>query len=305
MKKLLLAFSLIIFIGPCFGQNQHNLLRKAYKKADTTQLVLFFQNWQKAIPPLSEREYSDLSDLHKETYLAFSAFYRPDSVELTGGSEFGSNIYEGARFLLVQNSINIYSTNAIRNPEVEREAFVIQLINESVKEDSTRESLLRKDEHGKLYEHVLDMFAPGSFSSLSMLGIEREKMGSIDDFRPNIETPGKQALYLTKEYSKLLHAFLENKHSRLGKGGIMKPARAKKKSFKRQVFLDNYIKIWQGHWGGYWQLNSYPFAESVTFDQNRKTAIIDFRMIYEGGEAILKKENGRWKVVGAYQTWIE
>jgi hypothetical protein len=302
MRNLLLTGLLMTFLVIGFGQNEVKLLRKAYRKSDTTQLLQFFQNWQQAIPALSESEWSDLSDLHKEAYLAFSAFYRPDSIGLTGGSEFGNDIYKDAQFLLVQNSLDIYLTDIIHNPEEEREAYVIQLINERIKEDSTREALLKRDEQGKLYEYVLDMFALGNFMSRDG---RREKVSSITNFRPGIKALHQQALYLNEEYSNILYAFLGNKYSRLGKGGMVKPARAKKKSLKRQAFLENHIRIWQGHWGGYWQLPSYPVAESITFDQNRTTARVDFRMIYEGGEAILKKENGHWEIVTAYLTWIE
>ena len=34
-------------------------------------------------------------------------------------------------------------------------------------------------------------------------------------------------------------------------------------------------------------------------------AIVKFTMVYEGGEAILKKINGKWKLLSAKRTWIE
>ena len=70
----------------------------------------------------------------------------------------------------------------------------------------------------------------------------------------------------------------------------MNPARSKGESEKRKMFLENYIKIFHGHWGGYWQLHSYPEAESITFDKNMEYARVDFRLVYEGGFAILKNE---------------
>ena len=85
----------------------------------------------------------------------------------------------------------------------------------------------------------------------------------------------------------------------------MNIARSTGKSENRKKFLENYIKIWYGHWGGYWQLYSYPTASSIIFDKDMKYARIYFRMVYEGGEAILKNENNKWILISAKRTWIE
>lgn len=122
---------------------------------------------------------------------------------------------------------------------------------------------------------------------------------------PAVESTDKKPLYLNSKYNEILNAFLGNKHLPLGAGGIMNPARSKGQSAKRKMFLEKFIKIWYGHWGGYWQLISYPEANSITFDKEMKYARIDFRMVYEGGEAILKRENGIWKLISAKRTWIE
>ena len=34
-------------------------------------------------------------------------------------------------------------------------------------------------------------------------------------------------------------------------------------------------------------------------------AVVLFQYVYEGGEAILEKQNGEWKVVDFRFTWIE
>ncbi len=85
----------------------------------------------------------------------------------------------------------------------------------------------------------------------------------------------------------------------------MNPARSSGESEKRKAFLENDIKIWYGHWGSYWQLDSYPVVYSITFDKRMLYARVDFRMVYEGGEAVLKKKNGQWVLVTSKRTWIE
>jgi hypothetical protein len=125
------------------------------------------------------------------------------------------------------------------------------------------------------------------------------------DFRPQVKVPGKQAIYLTAARAETLRAFLGDKHLPLGAGGIMHPARSRGESEKRKTFLGKAIKIWYGHWGGYWQLDSYPVASSITFDKSMGYARVSFRMVYEGGEAILKKTGGQWVLLSSKRTWIE
>ncbi|HEX4849751.1 MAG TPA: hypothetical protein VFV08_03045, partial [Puia sp.] len=124
-------------------------------------------------------------------------------------------------------------------------------------------------------------------------------------FRPRIFFPDAKCVFLTDQYDSLLNKFLGNKYVKLGTGNIMSPARSKGESEKRMKFLSNFVKIWYGHWGGYWQLHSYPFAERILIDKKFEIALIDYRMIYEGGYALLQKSDGEWKFIKARRTWIE
>ena len=65
------------------------------------------------------------------------------------------------------------------------------------------------------------------------------------------------------------------------------------------------MKIFHGHWGGYWQFLSYPQVYSITFDNDMKFARVDFRLVYQGGEAFLKNEEGVWTLMSSKLTWIE
>lgn len=128
---------------------------------------------------------------------------------------------------------------------------------------------------------------------------------SIVDFRPSVKVPGKYCIYLTPKRAEVLKAFLGDKHLPIGAGGIMNPARSSGESEKRKNFLENNIKIWYGHWGGYWQLDSYPVVYSIVFSKNMLQARVSFQIVYEGGEALLKKLDGKWQLVSSRRTWIE
>lgn len=130
-------------------------------------------------------------------------------------------------------------------------------------------------------------------------------LDSITDFRPALAFDSPKMVVLTPSYDSLLNHFLGDEHRPLGSGSIMSPASAKAESKKRQTFLDKTIRIWYGHWGGYWQLNSYPYASTIVFDRQFRFAVVNFRMVYEGGYAYFKKENGQWVLIEAKRTWIE
>jgi len=57
------------------------------------------------------------------------------------------------------------------------------------------------------------------------------------------------SLYLTDKYRKMLDSFLGNIQSPFAEGGIMNTSQPKGESASRHRFLQNYIKIFLGHWG--------------------------------------------------------
>lgn len=285
------------------GQSQtaSQLLKKAYKKQSTELLKQFFQNWNQEVQPISEIELSKLNDTIQQAYSIFTGFYKPQSIDSLGGSEWGNYIYRDVDYLIVQNFIEIYFTDKIYYSEKEIDDYIVENINKNIKEDSTRQKMLKRID-GKLHIYVLENFGPNQSIFYTNTDILTD---SIMNFRPTIECNGKHPLYLNSYYNDILNAFLGNKHFSLGIGGIMNPARSKGQSEMRKKFLENNIKIWYGHWGGYWQFYSYPKAFSITFDKEMKYARVCYRMVYEGGEAILKKDNEKWKLISAKRTWIE
>jgi hypothetical protein len=131
------------------------------------------------------------------------------------------------------------------------------------------------------------------------------KYDTIEHFRPQVSFKFPKTVTLTENYDLLLNGFLGDDHSKLGAGNIMSPAASKGESKVRKEFLEKCIKIWYGHWGGYWQLLSYPSATSVIFDKAFKTAVINYRLVYEGGYAYLRRVDGVWTLIEAQRTWIE
>jgi hypothetical protein len=306
MKNLLIAL-LLSFSGLGYAQKAKNelkgapLLQHAYKTNSLTELNQFFADWHKNNKPLSDAEIAKLSEIEKQAYGVFTAFYRPLEIDSLGGSEFGSNIYNNVRYLIIQSHVKIYSTAKILDMGAERDSIAVQAVNKSTLPDSVKTKYLKRV-NGKLSREVLADFGNG----FNLDEYRKDTLiENIVNFRPQIKCGDKLPVYLTSRYDTILNAFLGNTHLALGAGGIMNPARSKGESLKREKFLNQMVKIWYGHWGGYWQLYSYPEVYSIIFNKQMNRAEVNFRFIYEGGKAVLESKNGQWKLLSSMRTWIE
>jgi hypothetical protein len=299
-KALTIVLLFVVNLG--YAQTAEQLLEKAYKERSKEKLTNFFLQWNKEIPPIDLADLKQLNSYQREAYNAFIAFYKPHKLDSLGKSEWGNDIYKQANVLLVQNQIKIL-TQKVFYSDAEIDSIITRSVNRNEKQDSTRQRILRRVD-GKLNQEIRNEYGFKNSFSFQNPDIETT-VDSIMDFRPNIKVPGKLCVYLTTEHDKTLKAFLGDKHLPLGSGGIMNPARSKGASEKRKKFLENHIKIWYGHWGGYWQLKSYPVASSIIFDKDMQYARVNFRLVYEGGQAILKKIDGKWTLISSKITWIE
>ncbi|PWT71247.1 MAG: hypothetical protein C5B59_18575 [Bacteroidetes bacterium] len=247
------------------GQSD-SLLFNSYNSKSLETLQLFFENWASETRAVSNAEFLELNDTEKNIYEIFQAFYDPKDIPRDGGSAFGNEIYKNAKYLILQDKIEYTLVDSIAN--------------------------LFQDDKAILNNAVLNNRTKGNCDSLV-------------HFRPRLSFTEAKCVFLTGQYDSLLNKFLGNKYSNLGTGSIMSPARAKGESEKRMKFLSKFVKIWYGHWGGYWQLYSYPYATRILIDRDLQNALIDYRMIYEGGYAFMHKTNGKWELVKAKRTWIE
>lgn len=135
--------------------------------------------------------------------------------------------------------------------------------------------------------------------------LQKSKIDSIENFRPQINLDRNKVLYLTDEYAKSINNFLGAESTKLGDGNIMNPSRPKGESEKRYEILRPYIPILHGHWGGYWHLETHPAISVIIFNKTLTKAKIDFRVGYQGGAAILEKRGENWIIKESKATWIE
>lgn len=291
MRKVLIILLLFICILD-YAQAQ-DILETAYKKRSKEMLNDFFRNWQEEIKPIGKEELLSLSDTIQNTYKAFSAFYRPLELLSVGNSEWGDSIYQHVNTLIVQNSVKIYFIDKVYYTEEETDSIATCFINKN----ATSEKIIDKSR--------INLYIEVHGSINNVLGYKEVLTDSIMDFRPDVNSLSKRITYLVPKYNMALNNFLGNSHFTVKGKLYFSPNRGRREVEKRKAFLENEVKIWGGHWGGYWQLLSYPQAYSVVFDKDMEYAKVYFRLVYQGGEAYLKKENGYWTVLSSRLTWIE
>lgn len=302
MKTTLLIFLLSLgLIGSGYCQSQSKLLEKAYKKKSVEMLSHFFENWSNEV---HSNESTYTNDTILEAFKVFKGFYRPTALSLLGGSEWGDSIYSNSKYFVLQTELSkIQFVDRIYFNKAETDSLTVLKIKEVFKGDTTRQKhWLYRDKNGDLEEETIKWFGPNSDHS------DYNNAVTVDSnlvFLPVIDYKDRKAVYLTAKYFKILNRFLGNAHYGLGVGGIMSPARSKGASKRRKEFLDKMITTYYGHWGGYWQLETYPRASSIIFDKDMKYARVEYRLVYEGGEPILEKRGDKWVIIHGERTWIE
>jgi len=286
MRAIILSY--IIFIltaSSTVGQDLSKSFNHAFKKSDSDSLLALLVQWNNSIKS-NESEVSD-DKYCKAVYSIFNEFYTPFDLARIGSSEWGDSIYRD-KFAIIQNKVN-YAITEFPNPD----SIIIQLKEESISLSEFEKKF--GDEH-HMYGYYKDLKYPDTR--------ELDKV-EITKFRPKTTLPVDKRLYLTTKYQTELIQFLGNQHSPIGEGGIMNPARATKKTWKRQNFLNEYLNVIYGHWGGYWHLETHPEVSLVVINPELTKAVLYFRIVYEGGEAYLENNNGKWTLIESKLTWIE
>ncbi|MBO4820136.1 MAG: hypothetical protein J5548_01540 [Prevotella sp.] len=300
-KKVSLLCILMVLCTSILGQDRSQaiLLKKAYKQNSTSLLYQFFDNWSNAV---TSNENEAKSKWVEEAHKVYAAFYQPLQLDRIGCRSEDQNLYENIPYFIVQGRLDaIYLADIIPLNSDELEAYYMNRINQMNLDEDTRkknidEIRIQKEIGELILEFEMDFHG---------LSIPTTKVDSTISFRPPVNIPNKKIVYLTTEYKRLLDHFLGNRHVGFAKKSIMQVAYSKGESRKRMDFFNSAARIFYGHWGGYWQYETYPQAASIVFDSQMQRAVVFFRFVYEGGEVILEKQNGVWTIVSGKLTWME
>ena len=306
--RKVLTFCLLLVICPALrGQNptQAALLEKAYRDSSVMLLYQFFDNWSAEV---SSNESESPNKWVAEAHKVYRAFYQPLQLDKIGcdRNEFRASYQEYPYFIVQDTLFWIYVTDTIPIGDDELVSYYTNRIRQMYPRERERkkqlETLQGMIERDRLYVEFerKEYIYPGAWTAIPITPVD-----SNISFRPSVSFPGKKVVYLTTNHVKLLNTFLGNQHVDWGTESVMQTAYAKDESARRMAFIKNAARIFYGHWGGYWQYETYPEAYTIIFDATMHRAVVQFRFIYEGGNVYLEKQNGEWTVVAGELTWIE
>ena len=125
---------------------------------------------------------------------------------------------------------------------------------------------------------------------------------TIRNFQPGVYFDDVKTLFLTPEYDSIINNFL---YYNLDSKDSIEIVEIYKSVENKLNFLNNRIVIFPGHWGYYFHINTRPEITDIHFNKSRTKALINFRLIYQGGITIYKKLNGKWIFEKSRITWIE
>ena len=303
-RRIVTLILLLVLCIEIQGQSpaQADLLRKAYSKHSKSLLYSFFDNWSDEI---SSNENESPNKWVAEAHKVFAAFYQPLELEKIGYKSEDKDLYKDSRYFIIQDTLqNIYMADSIPFAPDELESYYISRIEQKYPNDSIRKGYMKMVEREKYNRELAPVFDI-DYSAFSSIGIPTTEVVSNISFRPPVQFTDRKIVYLTSKYKRLLDNFLGNEHIGLGTENIMQVARSKGSSRKRMEFINNACNIFYGHWGGYWQYETYPVATSIVFDSKMQRAVVYYRLVYEGGVVMLEKLNGRWTILSGRLTWIE
>jgi len=291
---LFLAISLTV---SCQSDPQAQLLKKAYQSQSTELFYKFFDNWSEEVKSNEgEAQNPYVAEAHK----VFAAFYQPQQII---ARDIDCHVlYDEKPYFIVQGSLwKILQAETILYLQEEIDSLMIVRIRRMYPDDTVEQQDWIKyvrDNHPKLCYESSDAIRQFELIATTILD-------SAVEFRPPVHFQGKKVVYLTKKYEKMLNSFLGKRHIAFSEENIMQPAKSKGESLSKHRFFNQAALIFYGHWGGYWQFETYPKANQIIFNPEMNRAVVMFRYVYEGGEAVLEKRNGEWVVVNSRFTWIE
>jgi len=277
--------------------DQAKLLIDAYKTKSNDKLLKFFTNWQNEIPTVSNSELTKMDNRVREAYKVFTAFYQLKKIKSLGG--FRNNIvnfYDDAKFLVIQNSLVVHTTDRLYWSPAETDSIVVETYNKT----ATPGYLKKTDPERHLSYYELSLYGPTG-DKLHLDKINDKLIDTLKNFRPAIDVGDKLPVYLNDKYRDLLHSFLGESNV-VYATGYPDSERKNQETLLRHQFVETQIKILK--WGGD-HLCSEPYVTKITFDKNMKYAKVNYEIWTEGGEAILRNDNGKWIIQSARALWIQ
>ena len=283
MRRLLIFLLICNITSSCSQYKLRFTLNKAYSKQDIHLLENIFEKWKNQQNPISDQSLALFSDTIQDVYEIYKDFYTPVNLKRIGNPYWGDSIYIGEKYYIIQPSCRYSFT-----PTLDKKKIILNSL-EKYKSDSIAY-------FDKLNYYLKDTscFTIWNYRE-DNIGFYSEK--TITNFRPKLEFLDAFPLYFEKKYYYAIDRFINIKRN--------KNNNKIKEIESRWHFINQAIYIYLGHWGDYWEIETCPYIKCIVFDFEKTTAMIFFSLFYEGGQALYKKENGKWILIQSKLTYSQ
>jgi hypothetical protein len=291
LKKLCaLLFPFLSLSGFC--QTEIQLLNTAYAKDSAQLFTSVLNQWHQSAQNKAVGS-SPVNDTILDAYSVFQYFFRPENFDTIAGTVLSKQHYQDHLYLPVQNSIDICFTNRL---------YYSQAETDSIGLNYSKTQILNLPQHPSDYDFMMKNYGYMPKDLIRDMGINKISASnpvklwmSISDFRPQISPADKKVIYLSSHIDTVINAFLGNKYVAGYKRVFTLSAQAE--NTKRKKALEQYLKLWYGKTDGGWQLISYPYVQSLTFDKDRSYVSLNIRLPYLTGTVMMKRDASGWKII--------
>ncbi|HEX3023280.1 MAG TPA: hypothetical protein VHP81_12920 [Lachnospiraceae bacterium] len=242
-------------------------LARAYELGKPELARQYFEFWNEESTKRTREEYRDV--VEENLYKLYKAFFQPYNMEPLVDEQFMGYAGKEVRAL---NKVAPYLVTQKQLP------YTIQDI-------STMEDYLS----GK-------GFSPS---------IPRDERKTLYNFYPSVDINPEKVLHLTEKYEKDLNRFLGTRDPSLMSDTRKETESERAERERRKLFIQNYIPVLYGHWGGYWHLSTHPEVGLIILDRNLDRAVVEYRIGYNFGFAEYRISNGNWEFVRATMNGVE
>lgn len=127
--------------------------------------------------------------------------------------------------------------------------------------------------------------------------LKTTKSNRFENFKPFIKNDSLKTLYMADDYGTMLLSFFESQYDSNSRIKMwFGQTKNKQRIFDKVNFLREYLNIYPSHWGNYWIVENEPFVDFIVFDKSYTSALIKYRINWEIGECVLRKNGNVWEI---------
>ena len=232
---------------------------------------------------------SNYNDTLAEVYHVFETFFRPENFIEIAGSALSKSSFDAHSYILVQNSIGIYTTPRIYYLRQEIDSIGLAYTKSMKIAGEPMYDHFKKQGGGALNSIIASSGKSIAKESLT----KRLYADTIKAFFPNLQHLNRKVIYHTPQFDTIANSLLGNKYvkGRTRTFELLVTNASNKKDF------DKVVQVWYKRAGDYWQLTPHPVISAITFDGNIEHVWFKVSLSYRGAEVVMKKTDGQWAIV--------